>query len=63
MPRTKTPVTPIQLDLFHEPPEMLTWNQLPSEVRAKTRILLARLLIVPRQVLPDAARDEEVRYE
>lgn len=60
MPRPKTLAGPIQLDLFHEPPTMPTWCQLPAEVRARTRGPLARLLVAPRQTLPGAARDEEV---
>ena len=63
MPRPKTLATPIQLDLFHEPPTTPIWYQLPAEVRARTRSLLARLLVAPRQTLPDAARDEEGRDE
>ena len=49
-----------QLDLFRERPATPTWQQLPKDVRARARPLLARLLRAYRSPRPEAARQEEV---
>jgi len=63
MPRHEKPRIPTQLDLFRERPKTPTWHELPPEVRARMRPLLARLLRSHRRLRPGVASDAEVRDE
>ena len=55
---------PIQIwDLFHQPPQMPTWAQLPEPARHRVLELLARLIEEERKRRPALARDKEVGHE
>lgn len=50
-------------DLFHQPPQLPTWSQLPESVRHRVLELLARLIEEERKQSPAPARDKEVGHE
>ena len=50
-------------DLFHQPPQTPTWDQLPEPVRHRVLELLARLIEEERKQRPVPARGKEVGHE
>ena len=50
-------------DLFHQPPQLPTWVQLPEPVRHRVLELLARLIEEERNRRPTPAGDKEVGHE
>jgi hypothetical protein len=57
----KVPI--LQLELFCQRPQTPSWRILPTEVRRKTVVLLAKILRSDREALRDDAPGKEARDE